>query len=114
MPDMAVMVYGYRDLMTSKVCVINTYVKDGTKQNCSLCRLNRYYLKDQKGRLFPLNNDESCNMRILSERADDQIAHIPYYQQQGIHSFYLRFTIETPQETRAVLKRVKHLLMAKE
>ncbi len=114
LPDIAVMVYGYRDLMTSKICVINTYVKDGTKQNCALCRLNRYYLKDQKGRLFPLNNDESCNMRILSERADDRIAHIPFYQQQGIRSFYLRFTIETPQETRAVLTRVKRLLTVEE
>ena len=110
MPDMAVMIYGYRDLMISKVCVINTYAKDGTKKDCSLCRLNRYYLKDQKGRIFPLNNDENCNMRILNERADDQILRIPFYRQQGIRSFYLRFTIETAEETKNVLKRVKRTL----
>ena len=104
-PDLAVMVYGHRDLMTSQICVINTCVKDGTKRNCRLCREHRYYLKDLKGHCYPLNNDEQCLMRILSETADDHIDDLEAYAAMGIASYYLRFTCETAEETSRVLSR---------
>lgn len=107
LPDLAIQLYGYRDLMTSRTCVINTTLKDGTKSGCSLCRRHRYFLKDQKDRRFFLNNDERCHMRILSETADDHIDDLALYQHMGISSFYLRFTIESKAQTEAVLARVR-------
>ena len=107
LPDLALMIYGYRDLMTSRTCLINTYCKDGRKQGCSLCRKHTYYLKDEKGRIFPFHNDECCNMRILHTCPDDHIEQMKQYQALGISSFYLRFTIESKEETKKILQRTQ-------
>lgn len=104
-PDLAVMVYGYRDLMTSACCVINANLKDGTKQNCRLCREHVYSLTDLKQNRFFLHNDEECRMRILNCEPDDRMAQLAALRKMGVASFYLRFTIESKAQTARVLNR---------
>lgn len=110
LPDLAVTVYGYRDLMVSQYCAVNTCLSDGKKQHCTLCRRHRYFLEDEKGRRFLLNNDEACRMRILHVKPEDHIDQIQRYLRMGIASFYLRFTIESQAECEEILRRVQRSL----
>ena len=102
-PDLACLLYGHIDLMTSRTCVVNTWLRDGTKKGCRLCREHQYILQDQKGRRFMLNNDEQCNMRVLSPAPLDRIHALPELRQAGIRSFCLRFTREDARTVQQVL-----------
>lgn len=106
LPDLACMIYGHEDLMTSRTCVINTCLRDGTKKGCHLCRDHQYYLLDQKGRRFMFENDEQCNMRILSPEPVDRIGSVRMLKEAGVRSFYLRFTLEDADATAHVLDEV--------
>ena len=50
-----------------------------------------------------LNNDEQCNMRVLSPAPLDRIHALPELRQAGIRSFCLRFTREDAHAVQQVL-----------
>ncbi|MFR9254217.1 MAG: hypothetical protein ACLVJ6_01005 [Merdibacter sp.] len=101
LPDLAIQLYGYRDLMTSRTCVINTTLKDGTKSGCSLCRRHRYFLKDQKDRRsfsHKLMNTVARDLERDGRRSHRDLA---LYQRMGISSFYLRSSSSRKHRQRA-------------
>ena len=51
-------------------------------------------------------NDEQCNMRILSPEPVDRIGSVRTLKEAGVRSFYLRFTLKDADATAHVLDEV--------
>ena len=67
--------YGCRDLMITKACIVNEFLSDGLKKNCSLCKNNSFALKDIKGSVYRFMGDDDCIQHILEEQPflDDDV-----------------------------------------
>lgn len=98
-------VYGYRDLMISEYCPIQTY--EGTKKHCNLCKTASYYLEDVKKQRFHLQGDTNCRMHILSMKPHDLIKEYRQFQNIGIQVYQFRFTIESKEEVQRIIKKWK-------
>ncbi|SJZ90562.1 peptidase U32 family protein [Anaerorhabdus furcosa] len=94
-PQIALFNYGYRDLMTTKTCVVNNLCSDGNKKNCSLCKIQSYSLVDIKGNHYPLFGDASCIQHLLEANPYQKMENSDYPK-------VIRFTIENNQETRII------------
>lgn len=101
-PPISIFRYGYRDLMITKVCIINEILADGTKKNCSLCHNHRYGLIGIKGNLYRFMKDDTCIQHILEEE--------PYQNDEnsGEAVNWLRLTFENSDETKLILQN--HIL----
>lgn len=79
------MVHGYTEMMISEYCVIASFVGSGTKQQCSMpCIKEKYFLKDRKGEIFPLQTDPYCRMHIMNSHELDMRAYVPNLVEKGI------------------------------
>ena len=103
-PGLELVVYGAVDLMVSKYCPIAKTFK--TKQNCHLCEMNQYYLKDRMGLKFPLINDGNCNIRILNQKPLNLIEYAKELFEKGI-SIRLNFTTENEEEVENLINAFK-------
>ena len=102
-------VYQKRRMMVMKHCPINTLLKDGKRENCSLCHTHTYTLVSKdKSSLFCLGDTE-CHMRLYDEKATNQMDWIQSLKNAGIDHFKLTFVNETQTEMEAVLKKFDHL-----
>ncbi|MFV0380148.1 MAG: peptidase U32 family protein [Anaerorhabdus sp.] len=62
-PSLIDSVVSKRCMMSMKHCVINSiYLKN--KENCNLCRVNEFILKDGLGNAFLLEGDYNCNLKV--------------------------------------------------
>ena len=104
--ELGVEIYGYRDMMISRYCPIQTF--ESGKKNCGHCRRARYYLEDIKGERFPLFADTDCHMHILSPHPYSLFEKIKEYRQMGITVHQLRFLYETAEEVHNILKTYKY------
>ncbi len=94
------LVYGRRDLMITKFCLINTILKDGSKKGCSLCKENSFALADLQQNQYPIYGDDLCVSHILESR--------PMIREGENDEFKVyRFTVESDQEIKAILNRRK-------
>ena len=107
-PGLELVVYGAVDLMVSKYCPIAKTFK--TKENCHLCEMNQYYLKDRLGLKFPLINDGNCNIRILNHKPLNLIEYAKELFEKGI-SIRLHFTTENEEEVGQIIKAFKDSLI---
>ena len=90
------MTYGHIDVMTTKHCAVS-YVKNGRKiEGCNQCRKGKYELEDRMNVKFPMLFDKHCIVHILS--------HKPISRKPTNHQ-YLRFTIESKEEIKAILRK---------
>lgn len=106
--NFAVQLYGYVELMLSEYCPIQACCKDDNKKNCGLCRGNtRYDLKDLKGHRYPILTDAKCRMHLLSENAINRINEWKMYQEMGMTSALVVFTIEDAHQTKRILQQLK-------
>ncbi len=99
MPCVGKRVYGRRELMIMKHCVVNTALSDGNRVQCRLCQNERYALKNEKGDRFLLGRDPQCHSILFEEKPFISMA-CP----KGISFRMFRFTLEDRQETEKVLQ----------
>ncbi len=91
-------IYGYQTLMTSAQCLVKTTT--GCRKEAGI-----RYLKDRKGILFPVKNDcMLCTNTILNSVPLDLISLPEPVRPSGTFSVRYQFTVESRDETRAVLK----------
>lgn len=110
-PNLEMVIYGRKDLMISKYCVVaKTF---DYKPNCKLCFKDQYYLKDEKEGFFPLINDGECNMRLIDSKPINLISEIPLFKKAHINNFRLDFTVETYEETLNIIQVFKERLQGR-
>lgn len=105
-------VYEKPRLMVMKHCPVNTALKDGKRQNCSLCRTNRYTLLGKDGRRAFLYGNPDCRMQVFDEKAIDTIDQIPGYAREGVHAFRMVMSDESHDETEQLEKQMLENLEA--
>lgn len=105
-----VLIYGRMENMIMENCPINTAILDNDKQNCQLCKQHQYFLKDRKGRSYPLKGDEDCLMHLYHYDTVDKIEQAKLYLNQGISDLRIDFTFEDAEETKQTMERVKRVM----
>lgn len=107
-------VYGHIETMLLKHCVINTCTIDTKQKNCNMCRIGeQYYLQDRKDASYPLLTDRDCFTHVLHDKPLHLLEYIDQLKQIGINFLRLNFTIESKQETKAVLDAYRNRLAGK-
>lgn len=98
-------VYEKPRLMIMKHCPVNTSLKNGRRENCSLCRTNRYTIKGKDGKRGILLGNPDCRMQIFDETPVDMIDDLGQLEKEGLHSFRLVFSDENQQEAKEIRSR---------
>jgi len=104
-PNVEVVVYGKIDLMVTKHCPINKYLRDSNEEiSKGECSRDAYSLIDRKGYKLDLINDGLCNVRILNPKKLHLIEFIDNLIDVGVSKVRLEFTNETKKETMDVIE----------
>ena len=103
--NIGLMVYGKRDLMVSKHCIVASSLGFPAK-NCGSCLKNKYKLQDEFGNYLPLllEKNHNCTMRILDYKTLNLINYVNELKKLGITKFLLVFTDEDSSTVRKVTK----------
>ena len=103
-PQVGKMMYGRREMMIMKACLINAALGNGKKTNCSLCKDRRFALVNEKGQLLPVSQDGRCHpiiydSSVLKEKSvSDKIL-----------LMILRFTDESSKQCKEILKYYENI-----
>lgn len=95
------LVYGHRECMIMKHCVINTALDDGTFTYCQRCQRQQYALVNEKGKQFFLTRDDQCHSILLEQTPLQRITSLPQLSFECV-----RLTIETKEQSREILKTI--------
>lgn len=98
-------VYEKPRLMVMKHCPVNTALKDGKRQHCSLCRTSRYVLEGKDGARASLYGNPQCEMQIFDEHPVDQMDRIGELSSLGISAFRMVLSDENKEEAGAIRNR---------
>ncbi len=98
-PQIGKVVYGRRELMIMKACLINAALGNGMKTNCALCKTSQYALVSEKGLVYPMSQDGQCHPIVYeSELLKDT------EKSDKICFSIVRFTNETAKECKEIKK----------
>lgn len=105
-PNLEVVVYGRPEVMISKYCIINTYLGNGQKTNCNLCKKeDTYYLVDRFNNKYRLKPSYDCLMRIENYELIDIRDEIEELKKIGINSFRYILGTESIDEIKRIIKK---------
>lgn len=103
MPRVEVFIYGRRELMTMKHCIISTILNQ--KKACSLCKTHQYFLEDRNKERYPIQTD--CPITYLFESKPlNLISEIEKLNQAGVSSFRIELFNENREEVKKILGKV--------
>lgn len=81
-------VHGKLELMVSEYCVLGSFLGGVGKDGCDTCSMpcknGQYFLKDRKGELFPVANDQYCHMHLLNSKTLSLLPEIGKLTNSGI------------------------------
>lgn len=97
-------VYGRIELMISKYCMLNMLLNKDEKK-CTICKKNNYYLKDMKGKTYPISH-EGHLMVIYDCKNIDLINKIGDIKDK-INNFRINLFDENYQETKELIERIR-------
>ncbi len=83
------MIYGHRECMIMKTCIVNTQIANNGKKECMLCRDQQFMLTNQNRVSYLVHQDDYCHSILLEEK--------PYNDLQAKEQFdffLVNFTIE--------------------
>ncbi|MBP3635804.1 MAG: U32 family peptidase [Bacilli bacterium] len=103
-PNLEVVIYGKPELMISRYCILNTYLKI---DKCNLCNSNDYYLVDKYNKKFPIRS-ENCYMKILNYNNINIIDKIDELRSIGVTNFKLILDTESIQEVKDLINYLKN------
>ena len=102
-PNTGLHIYGHIDYMIMKSCPLSSAYKLDN-DHCSLCKTEKYYLKDHLNTSYPIITNEDCTTRILSNRPISLTSKIDELKDLKIENFIIDFTIESCIEINRVLE----------
>lgn len=103
-------VYEKPRLMIMKHCPVNTALKDGKRENCSLCRAHRFELEGKDGKRAALYGNPNCLMQIFDEKAMDLLDDMDQLAAQGVTAFRMVLTDENKEQSQELTKRFESRL----
>lgn len=106
-PNLELIVYGKPEVMVSKYCIQNTYIGNGEKTNCNLCKKNRYFLEDKFKNKYEIIKNSDCNMRIIDYKNINLINEIINYKKIGIKLFRFILNDEDENKINEIIKLLK-------
>lgn len=86
-PNLEVVIYGKPEVMVSKYCILNTYLGNGLKTNCNICKNGNYYLVDRENNKYKIKRSNDCFMHILNYENIDLLNRVDEFRKIGINSF---------------------------
>ena len=92
--------------MVTKYCPMNMLVNNDNLK-CNLCDINKYYLKDKEGNVYPLDNDKHLT-HILDCKNYDLLDKIDEYMNYGVTSYRLDLYDEGTLEIENILKVIRY------
>ena len=99
-----VLIYGRVELMITKYCPINMIILKGNKK-CGLCKVNKYSLKDGKGRIYPMLH-QNCLTSIYDSKEINLLDKIPMLKKH-INNFRIDLFDEGYDTATNIIKKVK-------
>ncbi|MDE7384182.1 MAG: DUF3656 domain-containing protein, partial [Anaeroplasmataceae bacterium] len=105
LPNLEMIVYGHTHLLFTKYCPLK-------KMNlCGTCKKHSYSLKDDYG-TFPILSHEDCTTTLLNGKILNLIDELDSIK--NISVFRLQFTIESKEETKAIIQQFQEKLKNKQ
>ncbi|MDE5547092.1 MAG: DUF3656 domain-containing protein [Anaeroplasmataceae bacterium] len=105
LPNLEMIVYGHTHLLFTKYCPLK-------KMNlCGTCKKHFYSLKDDYG-TFPILSHEDCTTTLLNGKILNLIDELDSIK--NISVFRLQFTIESKEETKAIIQQFQEKLKNKQ
>lgn len=107
--DIEMIIYGRLELMITKYCPLNMIINNDNNK-CNLClNKNKYYLKDDQNRLYPLIHDKHIT-HIMQYKNIDLFNNIDKYRKNGINCFRLELFDEDPKTIKDLISKLKGVL----
>lgn len=103
-PQVGKRIYGRRELMIIKGCVLNAALLDGTKTNCMLCQKKNYVLVNEKGKRFRFDRDDACHSLLLEDQPFES-----FTKPKDVAFCSINLTFENKEETEGVIRNVKEM-----
>ena len=100
-PALEMIVYGKAPLLFTKYCPLKTM------NQCGKCKNHSYEIRDEHGS-FPVIPNGDCTTTILNGKTLNLLDEMPDIE--GVEAFRLNFTIETPEEVKAVTRAAQKKL----
>ena len=97
-PALEMIVYGHAPLLVTKYCPLKKLGQ------CGVCRTRRYEIRDEFG-AFPVLMHENCDTTILNGKVLNLLDEMPAIE--GVEAFRLSFTLESPEQVRAVIAKAR-------
>lgn len=102
-----VIIYGKPVAMISKYCLLNTYIGNGVKNNCNICKNGNYYLVDQNKNKYKIKKSNDCYMRILDYKNIDLINYYQKLNKIGISNYRIILDDESKKELITLISTLK-------
>ncbi len=99
-----VLIYGRVELMITKYCPVNMIILKGNKK-CGLCKVNKYALKDGKGRIYPMLH-QNCLTSIYDSKEINLLDKIPMLKKH-INNFRIDLFDEGYDTVTNIIRKVK-------
>ena len=106
-PNLQVVIYGKPEVMTSKYCILNTYLGNGKKTNCSICKNGNYYLVDRDDKKYKIKKSNDCFMHILNYENVNLLEDIKELNKIGITNYRIILDDETSLEIKNIINTLK-------
>lgn len=98
--NLEVIVYGTIELMVMNHCIIKT--NDG----CHNCKNDKYYLKNNQNKLFPIIT-KNCQTHIMHHEKINLLKNINTLKELGITNFRLEFFDESKEQILNIINQIK-------
>lgn len=106
-PNLQVVIYGKPEVMNSKYCLLNTYLGNGKKTNCSICKHGTYYLVDRDDKKYKIKKSSDCFMHILNYENVNLLNEILSFNKIGITNFRIILDNENNLEIKNIINTLK-------
>ena len=107
--DIEMIIYGRLELMITKYCPLNTLINKDDKK-CNLClNKDRYYLKDDKNRRYPLIHNKHIT-HIMHHKNLNLFNDVYEYKNRGVNCFRLELFDENKDEMLCLISKLKGAL----
>ncbi|MHB8841094.1 MAG: DUF3656 domain-containing U32 family peptidase [Candidatus Aquicultor sp.] len=97
--DTEVLVHGWLEVMTAEHCV-----PSASKKSCEFCSMRGFYIEDEKGFKFPVEQDTKCRSHIYNSRELNMLPNTANLIHAGIRSMRLLLNRYEPEAAGSITR----------
>lgn len=101
-------IYTTLELMLLKYCPLNLLLNK--EKICTICNnVDKYYLQDRNGILFPLIQEKGIHLtHLMNSETKDLISNANYYKELGIKNYRIEFLYENKEEAKNIINQLQN------